>query len=85
MDLALQISIGSATQILMLVTPLLVIAGALLGSPMTLVFSTFSLVALVFGIFIANSIIEDGESNWFEGLQLVVVYAIVAVAFFFHP
>jgi Ca2+:H+ antiporter len=85
MDLALQISIGSATQILMLVTPLLVIAGALLGSPMTLVFSTFSLVALIFGIFIANSIIEDGESNWFEGLQLVVVYAIVAVAFFFHP
>lgn len=85
MDLALAISVGSATQVLMFVTPALVIAGALLGAPMTLVFSTFSLVALVFGIFVANSIIEDGESNWFEGLQLIALYGIVAAAFFFHP
>jgi Ca2+:H+ antiporter len=34
---------------------------------------------------IVNAITQDGESNWFEGLQLLVAYAILAVAFFFHP
>ncbi|MEJ0054159.1 MAG: calcium/proton exchanger [bacterium] len=85
MDLALQISIGSATQIVMLVAPLLIFASIFLGHPMSLVFNFFEVAALIFSVFIVNSIIDDGESNWFEGLQLLVAYLILAVAFFFYP
>ena len=85
MNLALQISIGSATQILMLVMPVLVFTGAFFAKKLTLVFSGFELVALISAIFIVNSVIEDGETNWFEGFLLLIVYLIVAVAFFLLP
>jgi Ca2+:H+ antiporter len=85
MDLALQISVGSATQIVMVVAPLLVILGAFLGQPMNLVFSTFELVAMVLAVLIVNFIVQDGESNWLEGLQLLAAYIIMAIAFFLHP
>jgi Ca2+:H+ antiporter len=52
---------------------------------MNLVFNTFELIAIVLSVLIANLVVEDGESNWLEGLQLVVAYVIMAVAFFFHP
>lgn len=85
MDLALQISIGSAVQIAMFAAPVLVLVSFLFPVHMGLVFNTFELVAIVFSVFIVNSISEDGETNWFEGLQLLAAYAIMAVAFFFHP
>lgn len=85
MDLALQISIGSATQIAMFVAPLLVLISLFFGTHMSLVFNTFELLAIVLSILIANIIVQDGESNWLEGLQLLMAYAIMAVAFFFHP
>jgi Ca2+:H+ antiporter len=52
---------------------------------MSLIFNTFELIAIVVSILIVNLIVEDGESNWLEGLQLLMAYAIMAVAFFFHP
>lgn len=85
MDLSLQISIGSATQIVMFVAPVLVLASFAFATPMTLVFSLFELVAVIFSVFVANAVIEDGESTWFEGFQLIVAYLIMVVAFFFHP
>jgi Ca2+:H+ antiporter len=85
MDLALQISIGSATQIAMFVAPFLVLVSLLFKTHMNLVFNTFELIAIVLSILIANLVVEDGESNWFEGAQLLMAYAIMAVAFFFHP
>ena len=85
MDLALQISIGSATQIVMFVAPVLVLASLFFQTQMSLVFNTFELVAIIFSVFVVNSIIEDGESNWFEGIQLLMAYIIMAVAFYFHP
>ncbi|MBI5420827.1 MAG: calcium/proton exchanger [Parcubacteria group bacterium] len=85
MDLALQISIGSATQIVMFVMPLLVLISLMFKTQMNLVFNTFELVVILLSVMIANLVIEDGETNWFEGLQLLVAYAIIAVAFFFHP
>lgn len=83
--LATQISLGSAIQVMLFVIPAIVIGSALVGRGMDLVFSFFELAAVVFAIFITNSIIEDGETNWLEGALLLVVYAIVAVSFFFHP
>jgi Ca2+:H+ antiporter len=85
MDLALQISIGSAVQIAMFAAPFLVLISLFFPTHMGLVFNAFELVAIIFSVFIVNSISEDGESNWFEGLQLLAAYAIMAVAFFFHP
>jgi Ca2+:H+ antiporter len=85
MDLALQISIGSATQIVMFVAPVLVILSLFFATPMSLVFNVFELVAIIFSVFVTNAVVEDGESNWFEGAQLLIAYIIMAVAFYFHP
>jgi Ca2+:H+ antiporter len=85
MDLALQVSIGSATQVAMFVAPALVLISLLFQSHMSLVFNTFELVAIIFSILIVNAVVEEGESNWFEGAQLLVAYIIIAAAFFFHP
>lgn len=85
MDLALQISIGSATQVVMFVAPVLVLASFLFPTRMTLVFSLFELAAIIFSVIVTYAVVEDGESNWFEGFQLVTAYLIIAVAFFFYP
>jgi Ca2+:H+ antiporter len=84
MDLAIQISIGSATQMVLIVAPVLVLLGIVTGQPMNLIFNSFELVAMVLAVIIVNFIVQDGESNWFEGLQLLAAYAIMAIAFFLH-
>jgi Ca2+:H+ antiporter len=85
MDLTLQISIGSGTQIAMFVAPCLVLISLFFTKHMSLVFNSFELICIVLAVMIANLVVEDGESNWLEGLQLMMAYAIMAVAFFFHP
>ena len=82
-ELGLQIALGSSTQIALLVAPLLVFAGVLLGQDMNLVFRPFEVVALALATFVAAIITLDGESHWFEGVQLLAVYAVVAVGAFF--
>ena len=84
MDLALAVSIGSATQVAMLVAPLLVFISLFFPVHMSFVFNILELAAIIFSVFIVNAVIEDGESNWLEGVQLVAAYLIIAVAFFFH-
>jgi len=84
MDLSLQIAIGSATQIAMVVAPVLVLISFFMTTPMNLVFGIFELVAVTLSVLVVNLVVLDGESNWFEGLQLLSAYAIVAVAFFFY-
>jgi Ca2+:H+ antiporter len=84
MDLAVNIAIGSAAQIALFVAPVLVIASFFLGpGPMPLVFNGFELGAVLIAILIAQVITHDGESNWFEGVQLLALYAILGIAFFF--
>ena len=85
MDLSIQIAAGSATQIAMFVTPVLVLASLFFQPHMNLVFDTFELACMLFSVFVVNAIIEDGESTWLEGFQLLIAYALMAVAFFFHP
>ncbi len=85
MDLSLQIAQGSATQIALFVAPLLVLVSLFFHTQMSLVFNMFELVSIVFSVLIVNLITQDGESNWLEGLQLLMAYGIMAVAFFFHP
>jgi Ca2+:H+ antiporter len=82
-DLALQIALGSSTQVALLVAPVLVFAGVLLGSTMNLVFTTFEVTALGLATAVISIITLDGEAHWFEGLQLLAVYGMVAAAAFF--
>ena len=83
MDLALQIALGSSTQIALLAAPLLVFVGLLLGSEMDLVFRPFEVIALGLATIVVAILTLDGESHWFEGVQLLAVYAMVGVAAFF--
>jgi Ca2+:H+ antiporter len=87
MTLSLSIAIGSSAQIALFVAPVLVIVGFFMGgsSQLNLVFNYFELVAIVAAVLIVNLVTQDNESNWFEGLQLMAAYTILAVAFFMHP
>ncbi len=82
-DLALTIALGSSTQIALFVAPLLVAVGVALGRPMNLVFTSFEVAALGFSALIVTIIGLDGESHWFEGAQLLALYALIAVAVWF--
>lgn len=82
-DLALQIALGSSTQVALLVAPVLVFVGVALGRPMTFAFSSFEVVAVAMATLVVAISVQDGESNWFEGVQLIAVYLMVAVAAFF--
>jgi Ca2+:H+ antiporter len=83
MDLAMTVAAGSSTQIALFVAPVLVFLSVALGHPMTLVFNGFEIVGIFLSVVIVSMISSDGETNWFEGAQLLALYAIMAVAFWF--
>jgi Ca2+:H+ antiporter len=85
LDLSMAIATGASTQIALFVAPVLVFLSVAIGHPMTLVFNGFEIAAIVLSVLIVEMISSDGETNWFEGAQLLAVYAIVAVAFYFVP
>ncbi len=85
MDLAVGIAVGSALQIALFVAPVLVFASYLRSEPMDLLFSTMEIAAVILSVLIARMVAEDGESNWLEGAMLLLIYAILALAFFFLP
>lgn len=85
MEITMGIALGSSMQIALFVAPLLVFISLLAGDPMSLVFNPFELAALGASVVIAALIALDGESTWLEGAQLLIVYVILALAFFFLP
>ena len=85
MDLALNIAVGSSTQIALFVAPLLVVASQLMPHPMSLVFHPLEIAAVIFSVGVVTLVSQDGETNWFEGLQLLSVYVILGVFFYFLP
>jgi Ca2+:H+ antiporter len=83
MNLAVNIAIGSSAQVALFVAPVLVLTSFVLGPhPMALVFNGFELGGILLAILIANHVTNEGESTWYEGLQLLAVYAVLAIAFF---
>jgi Ca2+:H+ antiporter len=85
MDLSLSIAVGSSLQIALFITPVLIFASYLFRLRMTLEFSLPEVAALSLAVGIVVLISGDGECNWFEGAQLLAVYLIIAVLFFFLP
>lgn len=85
MDITMNICISSSTQIALFVAPLIVFLSIPLGHPMPFIFNDFELIAVGCSTIIAAFIARDGRCNWLEGLQLLAVYVILALAFFFIP
>lgn len=83
MDLAINIALGSGSQIALFVAPVIVFVGYCIGRPMDLCFSEVELLSIVVSVIILSFVATDGECNWLEGVQLLAVYAILGAAFFF--
>ncbi|MFY9611547.1 MAG: calcium/proton exchanger [Blastocatellia bacterium] len=85
MDLAYHIAVGSSMQIALFVAPALVFLSYAIGRPMNLLFTSFEVVTVGLAVLIVSLVAVDGESNWMEGVLLLAVYVIFAIAFFFLP
>lgn len=85
MDVSLGIALGSSQQIALFVAPVLVFAGRSIGQPMDLVFTPLEVAAVTLSVLTAGFVSLDGESNWMEGVLLLAVYFILALAFYFLP
>lgn len=85
MDLSVGIAIGSSLQIALFVAPLLLFLSYLLGRPMDLEFSRPEMFAIVASVYILFQISGDGETNWIEGVQLLSLYVILGILFFYLP
>lgn len=83
MDLGINIAVGSSIQIALLIAPVLVLLGRGFGQPMDLAFSTMEVASIGLAVTVANSVIRDAETNWLEGIFLLLAYAVLGVAFFF--
>ncbi len=85
MDFSLVVSVGSSLQIALFVAPVLVLISHVVGTPMDLVFTQLEIATVALAVVLTALIALDGESNWFEGVQLLGVYLIIGLAFFFFP
>ncbi len=85
MDLSVHIAIGSSLQIALFVAPVLLFASYAFATPMDLVFTPFEVFSVVLAVLAVNSIAPDGECNWMEGVQLLAVYLILGLTFYFLP
>ncbi|TPX72654.1 hypothetical protein SpCBS45565_g00225 [Spizellomyces sp. 'palustris'] len=85
MDLVIGVAIGSSMQIALLVTPICVIFGWIWDQPLSLAFSAFETSVMFVSVFVVNSVIQDGQTNWLEGVMLLGAYIVIAWAFYVMP
>jgi Ca2+:H+ antiporter len=86
MDLSLTIALGSSVQVALFVAPLLVLLSQVIGpAPMDLAFRPVLVLIVFLSVLIAAQIAGDGESNWLKGVSLLIVYLIIAIAFWYAP
>jgi Ca2+:H+ antiporter len=85
MDLTVGIAIGSSLQIALFVAPVLIFLSYVFGQPMDLEFTVPEVLAVVASVYVLFQITEDGETNWIEGIQLLSVYLILGILFFYLP
>ncbi|MBV8488251.1 MAG: calcium/proton exchanger, partial [Planctomycetaceae bacterium] len=85
MNLVLGVTLGASTQVALLVAPVLVLVGGLLGQPMDLLFTPVEILSLVLAVVVVRNITADGLSNWLEGMMLLAVYLMLAFGFYFLP
>jgi Ca2+:H+ antiporter len=86
MDLALSITMGSSVQVALFVAPVMVLISNFVGPhPMDLAFSGGLVLSILLAVLITAQVSADGRSDWLRGVQLLGVYAILALAFLFAP
>jgi len=85
LTLSLGVAVGSSIQIALFVIPFIVILGWILGHPMTLLFDPFESIVLFLSVLTVNYVVQDGKSNWLEGMILMCLYIIIALVFWFYP
>jgi Ca2+:H+ antiporter len=85
MDLAIGVTVGASIQVALVVAPVLVFFGFVLGKPMDLLFSNFEVVSIALAVFVTRNLTVDGESNWLEGLMLLALYFMLGFGFYYLP
>jgi Ca2+:H+ antiporter len=85
LTLALSVNLSSVTQLALLVAPILVLSGGVLGMPMDLVFNRFELIAIVISVIVARYLLSDQRTTWLEGFMLIIMYLMLAVGFYYLP
>jgi Ca2+:H+ antiporter len=85
LTLALSVNLSSVSQLSLLVAPILVITGSLLGLSMDLVFSNFALVAIFTAVVVSRYLLSDNRTTWLEGFMLIIMYMMLAIGFFYLP
>jgi Ca2+:H+ antiporter len=84
-DLSVAVTVGASAQVGLLVAPVLVFLGVIMGQNMDLIFSPLELLAIVMAIYLTRTLTYDGESSWLEGLLLIGVYLLFGIGFLHHP
>jgi len=85
LTLSLGVAVGSSIQIALFVIPFIVTLGWILGKPLTLLFDPLESVVLFLSVLTVNYCVQDGKSNWLEGMILMCLYLILGVTFWFYP
>ncbi|ESK89044.1 calcium ion transporter [Moniliophthora roreri MCA 2997] len=85
LTLSLGVAVGSSIQIALFVIPFIVILGWIIGKPLTLLFDPYESVTLFLAVITVNYCVQDGKSNWLEGLILIFLYVILGITFWFYP
>lgn len=84
MDLSVSVVMGSTLLVALLVVPILVLLGPVLGHPLDLNFQIYELVAIATAVVVSNLVSLDGRSDWLEGVLLLAAYVILAAGFYFQ-
>jgi len=85
LTLSLGVAVGSSIQIALFVIPFITILAWILGKPLTLLFDPYESIALFLAVLTVNYAVQDGKSNWLEGMILMCLYIILGTTFFFYP
>ncbi|KAJ7158812.1 Calcium/proton exchanger [Mycena filopes] len=85
LTLSLGVAVGSSIQIALFVIPFIITLGWILGKPLTMLFDPFEAISLFLAVVTVNYVVQDGKSNWLEGMILMSLYIILATTFFFYP
>jgi len=85
LTLSLGVAVGSSIQIALFVIPFIVTLAWILGKPLTMLFDPFESIALFLAVLTVNYVVQDGKSNWLEGMLLMCLYIILGTTFFFYP
>ncbi|TFY79216.1 hypothetical protein EWM64_g4800 [Hericium alpestre] len=85
LTLSLGVAVGSSIQIALFVIPLDVILAWIMDKPLTMLFDPYASIVLFLAVLTVNYVVQDGKSNWLEGMILMCLYVVVAVSFWFYP